>query len=94
MTRKELINQTAKETGLTKKVVDKVVRTLFHPETGTIINGIRENKEVKISGFGKFFIRKRKESVKVNPFGEKSYIIPSRDYLKFESSRTLRMKLR
>ena len=94
MTRKDIINEAAKKTGLTKKAVDKVVRAIFDGEDGILITSMLEGEEIKISGFGKFFMRKREEGLKKNPFGKESFMIPSRLYLKFESSRTLRTRLR
>jgi len=63
MTKPELINQIAQNTGLTKKEVDVALAAL----TATITEELKDGKKVAIFGLGTFEVRKRAARTGHNP---------------------------
>ena len=63
MTKADIINHIAIGTGLTKVETEAVVDGFIQ----TIIEGLKEGKNIEIRGFGNFRIKKRKGRIARNP---------------------------
>ncbi len=63
MTKADIIDVIASATGLTKVETEAVVNGFI----STIINALREGKNIEIRGFGSFKVKKRKGRMARNP---------------------------
>lgn len=90
MNRKDLVNYIAEELLLTKKNVTDVVDLLIETMTSTLKN----NEEVKLSGFGTFEVRSRKPRKGINPQTKQPFIIPGGKTLVFKPSRVLKEEIK
>lgn len=82
MTKADIVESIHKELGLTKKVISKVVDDVFDTIRGDILEG----KNVKISGFGNFEVKKRGRRIGRNPKTGEEKIIPPRTVVVFRPS--------
>ena len=75
VTKKELAEILADKYGYTKKEANEVVTTIFDEIAANLAAG----NEIDISGFGKFYVKERKEREGINPAtGQKITISSSR----------------
>ncbi len=74
MNKKELISVVAKETGLSKKVVEKVFTQIFE----TIKDVMAERNKIAIKGFGTFTAKERKAKKGRHPKTGDEIDIPAR----------------
>ena len=72
MNKTDLVNQIAKETGLTKKKSRVAVNAFF----SSIISGLQRDQEVVIAGFCIFEVRERGEYLAVNPKTRECVYVP------------------
>ncbi len=79
MTKTELINQVAEDTGLTKIDVGKVLDVTIN----TIINAVKGSEKVTLTGFGTFMAAERKGRVGRNPRTGETISILAAKVLKF-----------
>jgi DNA-binding protein HU-beta len=87
MNKAELVAAISSKAGLTKKDVDVVVDLLFDE----IENSLAKGEEVKISGFGNFFVKDRKERVGTSPVGDHHRIkIPATKTVGFKPSKNIK----
>ncbi|WP_066684592.1 HU family DNA-binding protein [Christensenella intestinihominis] len=90
MNKRELIGRIAAQTGYplieVEKVVDHVVKVT--------IETLYEGRDVVITGFGKFEMRKRQARRGVNPRTNEPILIPESEYIAFRQSNTMREKIR
>ncbi len=63
MTKADIVDRIAKETGLTKVETEAVVDGFIL----TVIDAMKEGKNIEIRGFGSFKVKKRKGRVARNP---------------------------
>ena len=82
MTKTELIAKIADELNVSKKLAGEFVNTF----ASTVINGVKEDKEVRIQGFGTFKLSHRAARTGVNPQNPSQKIqIPARNVPSFKA---------
>lgn len=86
MNKAELVEEVAREIGLTKKDVNNVIDAMTSAITDTLAKGER----VTLVGFGTFLVQKRKARQGVNPQTGDKINIPAKDVPKFRPGRALR----
>jgi len=72
--------------GMSKKEAGLLVNILLDTMRDTLVSG----DNVKISGFGSFVVRQKKDRVGRNPHTKEELIIPARKVLTFKPSQVLR----
>ena len=83
LTKKDLVNQIYMQLGFSKLVSENLVNDFF----STVILNLKEEKKLKLSGFGTFTIRRKKSRIGRNPKTKETKIISSRDVVLFKASK-------
>ena len=83
LTKKDLVNQIYMQLGFSKLVSENLVNDFF----STVILNLKEEKKLKLSGFGTFTIRRKKSRIGRNPKTKETKIISSRDVVLFKPSK-------
>ncbi|MBM3306994.1 MAG: integration host factor subunit beta [Candidatus Eisenbacteria bacterium] len=87
MTKADLVDRVAAQTGLTKRDVAEVVEKLLE----AIKNCLAEHEHIEIREFGTFKVRKRKASMKYNPRDRsQKVVVPEKAVPVFKPSRFLK----
>ncbi len=86
MTKAELINQVAKNAGLTKKAATAAVNTFIE----TIVKALKKGQKVPIAGFGTFMVRRTKKRKGRNPRTGEEITIPAKKRPIFKPGKMLR----
>ncbi|MDR1561106.1 MAG: integration host factor subunit alpha [Holosporaceae bacterium] len=86
LTRSDLANAITEEFRVTKFNALEIVEDVLDEIAGALING----ETVKISGFGTFTVRNKKERIGRNPKTLKEAVISSRKSLSFRASPVLK----
>ena len=81
--KKDLINQIYMQLGFSKLVSENLINDFF----ATIILNLKEEKKLKLSGFGTFSIRRKQSRVGRNPKTKEPKVISSRDVVLFKPSK-------
>lgn len=89
MNKAELITAIAEELSLSKRAVEEIISKFCETVVGTLASG----EEVKLTGFGTFEIRKRKERRGVSPQTGHEIVIPSGRTIVFKPSKLLKEKV-
>ena len=82
MTRADLITDIIEKTSINRQVASAVLETVLSEISSTLIDG----DSVKISSFGTFSIRKKKERVGRNPRTGEEAVITPRQVISFKAS--------
>ncbi|MCP5322891.1 MAG: HU family DNA-binding protein [Candidatus Paracaedibacteraceae bacterium] len=82
----DLINTIAAETGFTKADTKKVVQTLFQ----ALSQALKKNEDIRISGFGTFYPKKREKTQGRNPQTGAPIVIPEALQAKFRPAKELK----
>lgn len=82
----DLINAVAAETGFTKTDTKKLVQTLFQE----LAKGLKKNEEIRVSGFGTFYQKKREKTQGRNPQTGAPITIPAAVQAKFRPAKELK----
>lgn len=91
MNKLELIHRASHETGLSKRQVTDVLESLID----VITSELKNDREVKISGFGTFLSRLRHARKGINPQNTSESIdIPEVRVAKFKTGKTLRDQMK
>ena len=90
MNKRELVLTVAKETGLNKRDVEKVIKALVDSIESSLVKG---NKVILV-GFGTFSVAKRKSRIIRNPKTGETIKIPDRKIPKFVASKVLKGETR
>ncbi len=72
MTKSDVVNEIAKETGIDKVTVRRIVETLM----GTVRESLMKDKNVYLRGFGSFIVKKRAQKTARNISANTSIIVP------------------
>ena len=83
LTKKDIVNSIYMQLGFSKKVLDVILEDVLD----IIINSLKTNKKVKISNFGTFEIRYKKERKGRNPKTKEIKIISARNVVLFKPSK-------
>lgn len=86
MTKADLIIELAKQTALTKKESEIVVKTIFDSICDALING----DKVELRGFGSFRVRDRKSRQGRNPKTGDTVDVPAKKVPFFKAGKELR----
>ena len=86
LTKKEIVNSIYMQIGFSKKISENLLEDVFQ----IILNNLITNNKVKISKFGTFILRKKKERIGRNPKTKESKIISERNVILFKPSKELK----
>ncbi len=86
MTKVELINAIAAETGLTKKDADAALKATVDAITAALVKG----EKVQLVGFGTFEVRARGERTGRNPRTKETITIPASKAPAFKAGKALK----
>tara|TARA_Y100000816_G_C25777335_1_gene407835 strand:- start:295 stop:588 length:294 start_codon:yes stop_codon:yes gene_type:complete len=86
LTKKEMINSIYMRIGFSKKISELIFEELFE----IILKNLQKNKKVKISNFGTFNVKMKKERIGRNPKTKEEKIIKERNVITFKASKKLR----
>lgn len=89
MNKKELVEELAKKTGMTKKAAGEALDGLVE----VISSAVAAKKPVVITGFGKFEARTRKASVRRNPQTGKKISVPAKVVPAFKAGKLLKERV-
>jgi integration host factor subunit alpha len=89
VTKADLVEKVYQRLGFSKKEASELVEMVF----GTLKETLQEGQKVKISGFGKFEVRSKKERVGRNPQTGEQIRISARRVLNFSPSQVLKAVL-
>ena len=86
LTKKEIVNSIYMQLGLSRRILDVILEDIL----SIIVDNLKKNKKVKISNFGTFEIRYKKERIGRNPKTKEKKIISSRNVVLFKPSKDLK----
>jgi len=86
LTKQEIVNSIYMQIGFSKKISENLLEDIFH----IILNNIITKKKVKISNFGTFTLRRKKQRVGRNPKTREEKIISARNVILFKPSNELK----
>ena len=89
MTKSQLIELVAEETGVTKKCVGEICNALFD----RMSDCLNEGEAVQISGFGRFSVRTREARIAKNPRNGEEIAVGASRTVMFSVGKTLKEKL-
>ena len=83
LTKKDLVNSVYMQLGFSKQISESLIEDFLL----TIVRNIKSEKKLKLSKFGSFSIRQKKERIGRNPKTKERKIISSRDVVLFKPSK-------
>ena len=83
LTKQELVNSVYMQIGFSKQISENLIDEFF----SLIISNLLKNKKVKISKFGTFSIRSKKQRIGRNPKTKEEKTISKRDIVLFKPSK-------
>ena len=83
LTKKDLVNSIYMQIGFSKQISEILIEDFFL----MLFDNIRDNKKVKLSRFGTFFLRKKNERIGRNPKTKEKKIISARNVILFKPSK-------
>ena len=83
LTKKDLVNLVYMQLGFSKQISENLIEDFL----STIVLNIKEEKKLKLSKFGTFSIREKKQRIGRNPKTKETKIISSRDVVLFKPSK-------
>ena len=83
LTKKEIINSVYMQIGFSKKISEVLLDDILN----TIVENFATNKKLKISNFGTFTVRLKKERIGRNPKTKEKKVISSRKVVLFKPSK-------
>jgi len=89
MTKADIIDAVYEKIGFSKKDSAEIVELVFD----TIKETLEKGEKIKISGFGNFVVREKKERVGRNPQTGEEILISARRVLTFKPSQVLKNAL-
>ena len=83
LTKKDIVNSIYMQLGLSKNILDIILEDILK----IIVKKLKKNKKVKISNFGTFEIRYKKQREGRNPKTKERKIITARNFVLFKPSK-------
>ena len=83
LTKKDIVNSVYMQIGFSKKISETLLDDIINILTENLIN----NNKVKISNFGTFAVREKKQRIGRNPKTKESKIISNRKVILFKPSK-------
>ncbi len=90
MTKADIVNNIAKETGVEKALVQQVVEAFMENVKGSLI----ENEPVYLRGFGSFIIKERAQKVARNISKGTTITIPAHNIPAFKPAKSFASKVK
>jgi len=87
--RKDLINKVYFNIGFSKTISENIVYDIFN----LFINNIISNNVLKISNFGNFIKKNKKQRIGRNPKTKEAKVISSRNIIIFKASNLLKKRI-
>ena len=75
--------------GFSKKLIENILEDLFD----ILLQSLKEKGKVKVSNFGTFILRNKKQRIGRNPKTKKDAVISQRNVILFKPSRFLKDKI-
>ena len=86
LTKKDIVNSIYMQIGYSKKVSETLLEEFFN----ILLNSLIQKKIVKISKFGTFSLKEKKQRIGRNPKTKKEAVITARNVIKFKASKELK----
>ena len=86
LTKKEIVNAIHMQIGYSKKISEIIFEDFFD----VLLENLIKNKSVKLSKFGTFYLKRKKERVGRNPKPKDTAIITERNVITFKASKELK----
>ena len=86
LTKKDIVNSIYMQIGYSKKVSETLLEEFFN----ILLNSLIQKKIVKISKFGTFFLKEKKQRIGRNPKTKKEAVITARNVISFKASKELK----
>ena len=83
LTKKDLVNLVYMQIGFSKQIAENLIDDLFF----TIVTQLKNEKKIKISKFGTFSLREKKQRIGRNPKTKEEKLISSRTVVLFKASK-------
>tara|TARA_B100000989_G_scaffold153852_1_gene114793 strand:+ start:1257 stop:1553 length:297 start_codon:yes stop_codon:yes gene_type:complete len=83
LTKKDIINSIYMQLGFSKRILNTILDDILY----IIVENLKKNKKVKISNFGTFELRKKKEREGRNPKTKEKKFISARNVVLFKASK-------
>ena len=83
LTKKDLVNLIYMQLGFSKHISEHLIDDFF----SLIIKNLKKEKKIKLSKFGTFFVREKKERIGRNPITKENKIIKARKVVLFKPSK-------
>ena len=83
LTKKDLVNLVYMQLGFSKQISENLIEDFM----STIVTNIKQEKKLKLSKFGTFFIRQKKSRIGRNPKTKETKMISSREVVLFKASK-------
>lgn len=80
MKKKDAIEKIAEKMEISKKDAENTLATVLN----TIVEGVVDDKEFNISGWGKFFAKEQEARTAMNPSTGETINVPSKQVIKFK----------
>lgn len=89
MTKTELVNVLAKESGLEKKAI----KTCLEALTTTVTKTLKKGGDIPLTGLGKFKVRRTKARMGINPATRERIKIPAKKKVAFTVAKALKEQI-
>ena len=83
LTKKDLVNELYKQLGLSKQISENLIEEFF----SLISLNLKDQKKIKISKFGTFSLREKKQRIGRNPKTKEEKEISKRNVILFKASK-------
>ena len=83
LTKKDLVNLVYMQIGFSKQIAENLIEDFFF----TIVTQLKKEKKIKISKFGTFSLREKKQRVGRNPKTKEEKLITARTVVLFKPSK-------
>ena len=83
LTKKNIINSVYMQIGFSKKIIEEILNDIVI----LIIENIKEKKKLKITNFGTFILKEKKQRIGRNPKTKEEKIINERNVVIFKPSK-------
>lgn len=86
MTKSQIIDAVAKQTGFKKKEAEAAVSATFEAMTEALVKG----EKVQVAGFGAFEVKERAARTGINPYTKKAMQIEASKSLSFKAGKAMK----
>ena len=83
LTKKDIVNSVYMQMGFSKKISENLLDDIL----SILIENLIKNKKIKITNFGTFTVKKKKERIGRNPKTKESKVISDRKVISFKASK-------